>query len=379
MSPASGAITTVSTVDPIKVYFTASEQEYLDFARRFPTAEKRQADNRLLELELILADGITYPHKGKFYFADRQVDVRTGAIRLAGLFPNPGNSLRPGQYGRVRTATQTQTGSSAGSATGRHRPSGHASVAVVDGANKVTIRTVNARRDRRHSVDRSRRRQAGRARGRRRPAEGPAGNAGRSEAVRSEVTSDVEILHQPSDRGDGDRHPHRDRRRRRRCRPAGGAVPRNCAARSSGLRNLRRRGRPDHRAIGGHSHRAADERRRQHELHVFAQRHRQRADAADRRFRRGHGPEYRSDSGAKPRDAGRVAAPRGCHQLRRHRAEIGARAADAGRPVLAQGHLRCQVPGQLRLHQPERPADAREGRRHAFRYSAPASTPCACG
>src|SRR5262245_51393206 len=97
VSPASGVITTVSTVDPIKVYFTVSEQEYLNYTRRFPTAEKRQAAAQLLEPELILADGTTYPHKGRFYFADRQVDVRTGAIRLAGLFPNPGNSLRPGQ------------------------------------------------------------------------------------------------------------------------------------------------------------------------------------------------------------------------------------------------------------------------------------------
>jgi len=142
VSPASGAITTVSTIDPIKVYFTASEQEYLEYARRFPTAEKRQANNRRLELELILADGIIHPHKGKFYFADRQVDVRTGAIRLAGLFPNPGNSLRPGQYGRVRTSTQTRQGAllvpqqSVVDLQGIHQ------VAVVDNANKVSIRTV---------------------------------------------------------------------------------------------------------------------------------------------------------------------------------------------------------------------------------------------
>ena len=143
VSPASGAITTVSTVDPIKVYFTASEQEYLDYARRFPTAEKRQAANRLLELELILADGITYPHKGTFYFADRQVDVRTGAIRLAGLFPNPGNSLRPGQYGRVRTATQIQQGALLVPQQAVIDLQGTRQVAVVDGSNKVSIRTVN--------------------------------------------------------------------------------------------------------------------------------------------------------------------------------------------------------------------------------------------
>src|SRR5580704_6881314 len=88
VNPASNAMTTVSTVDPIKVYFTASEQEFLDFTRRFPTAEQRQAHTRELDLELILADGSVYAERGKFDFADRQVDVRTGAIRLAGLFPN---------------------------------------------------------------------------------------------------------------------------------------------------------------------------------------------------------------------------------------------------------------------------------------------------
>ena len=143
VSPASGVITTVSTVDPIKVYFTASEQEYLDYARRFPTAEKRQAANRLLELELILADGITYPQKGRFYFADRQVDVRTGAIRLAGLFPNPGNSLRPGQYGRIRTATQTRQGALLIPQQAVIDLQGTHQVAVVDPGDKVSIRAVN--------------------------------------------------------------------------------------------------------------------------------------------------------------------------------------------------------------------------------------------
>jgi RND family efflux transporter MFP subunit len=142
VSPASGAITTVSTVDPIKVYFTVSEQEYIDYTRRFPTAEKRQANNQRLELDLILADGSTYPHKGKVYFADRQVDVRTGAIRIAGLFPNPGNSLRPGQYGRVRTATQVQTGALLVPQQAVFDLQGTHQIAVVDGSNRVTIRAA---------------------------------------------------------------------------------------------------------------------------------------------------------------------------------------------------------------------------------------------
>ena len=142
VSPASGPITTVSTVDPIKVYFTASEQEYLDFARRFPTAELRQKQASTLDLELILADGSVYPHRGRFYFADRQVDVRTGAIRLAGLFPNPGNSLRPGQYGRVRAATDVQHGALLVPQQAVIDLQGTHQLAVVDNANKVEIRPV---------------------------------------------------------------------------------------------------------------------------------------------------------------------------------------------------------------------------------------------
>jgi RND family efflux transporter MFP subunit len=142
VSPASVAITTVSTVDPIKVYFTVSEQEYLAYTRRFPTAEQRQANNRLLELDLILADGTTYPHKGKVSFADRQVNVRTGALRLAGLFPNPGNSLRPGQYGRVRTATQVASGALLVPQQAIYDLQGTHQIDVVDSDNRVTIRVA---------------------------------------------------------------------------------------------------------------------------------------------------------------------------------------------------------------------------------------------
>ncbi|MGE5141312.1 MAG: efflux RND transporter periplasmic adaptor subunit [Rudaea sp.] len=142
VGPASGPITTVSTVNPIKVYFTASEQEYIDYIRRFPTAEKRQANNRRLELELILADGSTYPYKGKFDFADRQVDVRTGAIRLAGLFPNPGNSLRPGQYGRVRAAIEVQKGALLVPQQAVFDLQGTHEIAVVNDVNKVVIRSA---------------------------------------------------------------------------------------------------------------------------------------------------------------------------------------------------------------------------------------------
>ena len=83
----SGPVTSISTVDPIKVYFTVGEPQYLAWRRRFPTQVTTQEADKRLRLELILADGSIYPHQGKFYFADRQVNESTGAIRLAGLFP----------------------------------------------------------------------------------------------------------------------------------------------------------------------------------------------------------------------------------------------------------------------------------------------------
>ena len=142
VSPASGVITTVSTIDPIKVYFTASEQEYLDFARRYPTTLQRQHRLTELSLELNLADGGVYPRKGTFSFADRQVDVRTGAIRLAGLFPNPENTLRPGQYGRVRFVTQIDKGALVVPQRAVIDLQGNHQLAIVDPGGKVRIQPV---------------------------------------------------------------------------------------------------------------------------------------------------------------------------------------------------------------------------------------------
>ena len=142
VSPASGAVTTVSTVDPIKVYFTVSEQEYLDFNRRFPTQASRDAETGRLPLELVLADGTVYSQTGKFFFADRQVNQGTGAIRIAGVFPNPGNILRPGLYGRVRTSTRTHMGALLVPQRAVTELQGTYQVAVVDGANKIDIRNV---------------------------------------------------------------------------------------------------------------------------------------------------------------------------------------------------------------------------------------------
>lgn len=141
-NPNSGALTTVSSLDPIKVYFTLSEQEYLTFVRRNPTQSEMDVANQKLELELVLADGTTYPRKGRFFVADREVDQRTGSIRLAGVFPNPGNVLRPGQYGKVRAVTRTRAGALLVPQRAVTELQGGYQVAIVDRDNKVSIRPV---------------------------------------------------------------------------------------------------------------------------------------------------------------------------------------------------------------------------------------------
>jgi RND family efflux transporter MFP subunit len=138
----SGPVTSVSTVDPIKVYFTVGEPQYLAWRRRFPTEITQLEADKNLHLELILADGSVYPHEGTFYFADRQVNVSTGAIRLAGLFSNPGNILRPGGYGKVRAVIRLQQDALLVPQRAVTELQGGYQVAVVDDQNKVTIRAV---------------------------------------------------------------------------------------------------------------------------------------------------------------------------------------------------------------------------------------------
>jgi RND family efflux transporter MFP subunit len=142
ISTAGGPLTTVSTVDPIKVYFTLNEQEYLNYSKRNLIGAQPGASVAQLQLELILSDGTTYPHSGSFFFADRQVDPKTGAIRMAGIFPNAGNVLRPGQYGRVRAVTSTKEQALLVPQRAVTELQGSYQVAIVDIDNKVSIRPV---------------------------------------------------------------------------------------------------------------------------------------------------------------------------------------------------------------------------------------------
>lgn len=108
VGPSTGELATVSTIDPIKAYYDVTEQAYINFVRQFPNQDIRQARLRGLGIQLILADGTTYPLAGEIYSPDRQIGATTGAIRLEARFPNPNYFLRPGQFVRVRIKIDTQ-------------------------------------------------------------------------------------------------------------------------------------------------------------------------------------------------------------------------------------------------------------------------------
>jgi RND family efflux transporter MFP subunit len=140
----SSVLTSVSQVDPIKAYFTVSEQEFTDFHRRFPTQASVEEQRKRIPLELVLADGKVYEQRGTIYFADREVNPATGAIRIAGVFPNPNNLLRPGGYGRVRASVNTRNGALLVPQRAVIELQGSQQVAVVGSDNKVNIRPVTA-------------------------------------------------------------------------------------------------------------------------------------------------------------------------------------------------------------------------------------------
>ena len=133
-------LTSVSQLDPIKVYFPLSEQEYL----RAKHVSGEPIDVFDSSPELILADGTLYRHRGKILLTDRQVDTATGTIRLVAAFPNPGNVLRPGQYGRVRIQTSMKKGALLVPQSAVKEIQGGYQVALVTADKKASIRPVKA-------------------------------------------------------------------------------------------------------------------------------------------------------------------------------------------------------------------------------------------
>jgi RND family efflux transporter MFP subunit len=142
VGPTTGPLTTMSQIDPIKAVVTAGEGPFTDFVSRHPDATERNAYVKTLQFELILGNGEVYPQKGTFYALDRSLDVKTGSIRYYVTFPNPGNVLRPGQFGNVRFVADMKKGAMVIPQEAVNELQGSYQVAVVDQDNKVSIRPV---------------------------------------------------------------------------------------------------------------------------------------------------------------------------------------------------------------------------------------------
>ena len=143
VGPPGEPLTTVSTIDPILVTFSASEQEYLNAMKQAAAlgADEHAILNRL-EWQLRLSDGSIYAHKGRFYALDRQVDVRTGAILVKIQFPNPGRMLRPGGFGNISTVVRVQKNALLVPQRAVNELQGGYLVAVIGADNKVSIRPI---------------------------------------------------------------------------------------------------------------------------------------------------------------------------------------------------------------------------------------------
>ena len=134
-------LTTVSQLDPIKAYFPLSEQQYLRMTGRRDGAEAEYLGPRT-PLTLVLADGSVYEHRGHVLAVDREIDPKTGTIRISATFPNPNRTLRPGQYGRVRADTRVVDGALLVPQRAVTELQGTYQVRVVGDGDKVRTRTV---------------------------------------------------------------------------------------------------------------------------------------------------------------------------------------------------------------------------------------------
>jgi RND family efflux transporter MFP subunit len=142
VGPSTGPLTTMSQIDPIKAVVTAGEGPFTDFVSRHPDATERAAYIKSLDFQLILGNGEVYPKKGTFFALDRNLDVKTGSIRYEVTFPNPGNNLRPGQFGKVRFVADMKKGAMVIPQEAVNELQGSYQVAVVDQNNKCSIRPV---------------------------------------------------------------------------------------------------------------------------------------------------------------------------------------------------------------------------------------------
>ncbi len=137
-------LTTVSTIDPIKVYYTINVQTFTDFVKRFSSGPEAAKQARKLMIELYMQDGSLYPHKGRWYAIDREVNPRTGTLKAEVLFPNPTYLLRPGMFVTVRVYVGAKKGALLIPQRAVTELQGRYVIAVVNTDNTVSIRPVKA-------------------------------------------------------------------------------------------------------------------------------------------------------------------------------------------------------------------------------------------
>jgi membrane fusion protein (multidrug efflux system) len=142
VGPSSGTLTTVSQVNPIKATVNLGEQGLTEFLTKHSDSDERERYLSELEFKLILADGTVFPHKGSFYAEDRNLDAKTGSIKMEIIFPNPGNLLRPGQFGKVRATVETKKAALVIPQAAVNELQGNQVVMVVDQMNKAGMRPV---------------------------------------------------------------------------------------------------------------------------------------------------------------------------------------------------------------------------------------------
>ena len=146
VGPSSGALTTVAQIQPIRAYFSVDQMLMTRWQERM-LADGRalrgeSQDDKAPTLELLLASGAAYPQLGRIRFANNQVDVKTGTLRLVGEFPNPQGLLVPGMFVRVRAKLETQKDALLVPQSAVVDMQGRYLIAVVGADNKVSIRPV---------------------------------------------------------------------------------------------------------------------------------------------------------------------------------------------------------------------------------------------
>lgn len=144
VSPTTPTLTTISTIDPLRVFFQVNEESYLKFWKQFIL--NGGTDFGAPQLQVILSDGSIWPGKGKFAFADRQVDINTGTLQIVGLIPNERYVLRPGQFARIRAETEVRTNALMVPQRAVAELQGSFQIAVVGESNKVSLVSVKAGR-----------------------------------------------------------------------------------------------------------------------------------------------------------------------------------------------------------------------------------------